>query len=136
MPELDPSGKYRFKFVDYDLSEDLVRHELFEKQIAMGLKTPEMIAEEEGIDLEALRRTREERMQRDIEISNSFNEEDPNDEEQANRQPREEEQEAKNLKDGEVEEDAGMDDYMDSIKEQAVELSKQSLNFDSSPARS
>jgi hypothetical protein len=35
---------------DYDLDEDIKRHTLYEKQIQIGIKTPKMIAEEEGID--------------------------------------------------------------------------------------
>lgn len=43
-----------FGFVDYDIDEDIKRHQLYESQIRMGIKTPQMVAKEEGIDIAEL----------------------------------------------------------------------------------
>ena len=67
MPELDPTGTLEFKFEDYDLDNDLKQHELYEKQINMGIKTAEMVAEEEGIDVERLKKEKEESKQEMLE---------------------------------------------------------------------
>ncbi len=49
-----------FKWEDYNLDEDIKKHTLYEAQIRMGIKTAEMIAEEEGIDLVELKRQKDE----------------------------------------------------------------------------
>jgi len=49
-----------FKFDDYDISADMQRHTLLEQQIRMGIKTPEMVANEEGIDMTELKKSQEE----------------------------------------------------------------------------
>jgi hypothetical protein len=59
MTELDPSGKLEFAFEDYDLDEDIKKHTLYAAQIQMGIKTPEMVAEEEGIDIGKLQESKE-----------------------------------------------------------------------------
>lgn len=56
-----------FKWNDYDLEEDIKKHQLYESQIRMGIKTAEMIAEEEGIDVEQLKAGKEEERQRRME---------------------------------------------------------------------
>jgi phage portal protein BeeE len=71
MTELDPSRTYEFFFDDYDLAEDLKKHELYQMQIAMGIKTPEMVAEEEGIDVAALKKGKEEARQQRMEEESS-----------------------------------------------------------------
>lgn len=43
-----------FKYDDYDITEEMAKYTLWEKQINMGIKTPEMVAKEAGIDLEEL----------------------------------------------------------------------------------
>lgn len=68
MPELDPSGTLEFVFEDYDLDEDLKRHQLYELQIRNGIKTAEMVAEEEGVDVERLKKDKEEAKQEQFEI--------------------------------------------------------------------
>lgn len=73
MPELDPSGKLEFHFEDYDLDEDLKRHQLYELQIRNGIKTAEMVAEEEGIDVERLKAEKEEKQQAQMEMQQSNN---------------------------------------------------------------
>lgn len=67
MPELDQSGKFELHFEDYDLDEDLKKHQLYAAQITMGLKTPEMIAEEEGINVQELKKQKEEARQQRME---------------------------------------------------------------------
>jgi phage portal protein BeeE len=56
MVELDPTGVLEFKFDDYDVDEDTKRYKLYELQIQMGVKTPEMVAREEGMNLEELKK--------------------------------------------------------------------------------
>jgi hypothetical protein len=56
-----------FKFDDYDLDEDIKRHQLYESQIRMGIKTAEMVAEEEDIDVAELTRQKEEQEQKMME---------------------------------------------------------------------
>ena len=66
---------FKFCFDDYDIKQDKERHDLLEQQIRMGIKTSEMVAEEEGIDLNVLTKYKEERRQRDLEsqaMNNSF----------------------------------------------------------------
>ena len=55
----------KFKFEDYDLDEDIQKHSLYEAQLRLGIKTPEMIAEEEGIDLAKLKKSKEEKQKED-----------------------------------------------------------------------
>jgi hypothetical protein len=68
MPELDPSGLFEFKWEDYDLDEDLKRHQLYEIQIRNGIKTALMVAEEEGINVEQLKKEKEESKQEQLEM--------------------------------------------------------------------
>jgi hypothetical protein len=58
-----------FKWDDYDLNEDIQRHTLYESQIRMGIKTPEMIAEEEGINVQELKKQKEENQKKEMEIA-------------------------------------------------------------------
>jgi len=68
LPELDPSKMFEFAFEDYDLDEDLKKHQLYASQIQMGIKTPEMVAEEEGIDTSQLQASRDKEQQRQIDM--------------------------------------------------------------------
>lgn len=67
MPHLDPTSKYKFKFDEYDIQEDLKKYQLLQMQISMGVKTAEMVAEEEGIDVSILKAQKEEKRQQDLE---------------------------------------------------------------------
>lgn len=59
-----------FCWDDYDLETDIKKHNLYESQIRMGIKTAEMVANEEGIDVEELKAGKEvERQQRMEEAS-------------------------------------------------------------------
>ena len=73
MPELDPSGKLEFAFEDYDIDEELKKAQLYQLQITGGWKTPEMVAEEEGIDMEKLKVHKEEEAQKQMEIAKETN---------------------------------------------------------------
>jgi len=56
-----------FKWDDYDLEEDSKKHDLLEQEIRMGIKTPEMVADELGIDVIKLEASQAK--QRDVEQS-------------------------------------------------------------------
>ena len=49
-----------FKYLDYDLEEDMKKHNILESEIRMGVKTAEMAAEELGINVEELKKSKEE----------------------------------------------------------------------------
>ena len=71
MIEFDPEGELEFRFEDYDINEDIQRHTLYEAQIRMGIKTPEMVAEEEQIDLSKLKQQKEEQEKKEMERINN-----------------------------------------------------------------
>lgn len=56
-----------FRWDDYDLEEDLQKHQLLQMQINMGIKTPEMVAEELGINVEELKAQKEEQEAKEME---------------------------------------------------------------------
>lgn len=81
--EFENSEGLEFKFDDYDLDEDIKKHSLYESEIRMGIKTSEMVAAEEGIDVEELKKQKQEALdqQKDMmsfeaETSNNFNKQD------------------------------------------------------------
>ncbi len=47
-----------FSFDDYDVDEDMKKHQLLQLQINMGIKTKEMVAIELGIDIKELKQSR------------------------------------------------------------------------------
>ena len=51
---------YKFKFDDYDIDKEIKKHMLLEQQIRMGIKTPQMVAEELGIDFKEVEKTKPE----------------------------------------------------------------------------
>lgn len=65
MPEFG-APMFEFKFDDYDLEEDMKKHQLYQLQISTGLKTPEMIAEEIGIDITKLQEAKREKQEFEI----------------------------------------------------------------------
>jgi hypothetical protein len=73
MPELDPSGKLEFCFEDYDLDEELKKAQLYQLQITGGWKTAEMVAEEEGIDMNKLKAHKEEQAKKEMEMAKETN---------------------------------------------------------------
>lgn len=56
-----------FQWEKYDIEEETKKYELYEKQINMGVMTPEMIADEEGIDYERIKAHKDEQHERDVE---------------------------------------------------------------------
>lgn len=66
MPELDPTGKLEFAFEDYDIDEELKKMTLYKMQIDAGIKTAEMVAEEEGIDITKLKEQKAEQQQQEL----------------------------------------------------------------------
>jgi len=85
----DAFNNLEFKWDDYDLDEDIKRYSLLQMQISMGLKTSMMVAKEEGIDVEELKKQKEEaeekenaKFEKQNSLSNPFgNEEEENPEE-------------------------------------------------------
>lgn len=61
IPELDPDVEVRFKFDDYDIDAEMKKYDLYMKQQQLGVMTPEMIAEEEGLDVAAIQEAQEEK---------------------------------------------------------------------------
>lgn len=49
-----------FCFDEYEFTEDKQKHDILEQQIRMGIKTPEMVAKELGIDVEELKESKRE----------------------------------------------------------------------------
>lgn len=72
MPELDPTGKYKFQFIDTDLEQDTKKATLEKMYIDMGVKTPEMVAEEMGIDVKRLKKEKEEKRQQEMQAQDNF----------------------------------------------------------------
>ena len=62
MTEFD-APELEFIFDDYDIETDIKKHNLYKIQLDLGIKTSEMIAAEEGIDVEALKKSKEEAME-------------------------------------------------------------------------
>jgi phage portal protein BeeE len=60
LTEFEGAEGWEFKFDDYDLDEDIKKHTLYEAQVRMGIKTAEMVAEEEGIDVDKLKQQKDE----------------------------------------------------------------------------
>jgi phage portal protein BeeE len=60
-----------FHWEDYDLDEEIKRHTLFETQLRIGVTTPEMICEEEGIDYQKVKAYKDERDAKELEKANA-----------------------------------------------------------------
>jgi phage portal protein BeeE len=76
LSEFDPSGVLEFCFEDYDLEEDMRRLQLHDLEIRMGIKSPRMVAEEEGIDLskfDEFTEAKEEKEREQLERQNNNN---------------------------------------------------------------
>jgi hypothetical protein len=73
---------FEFKWDDYDIDEDKKKHDLYEQQIRMGVNTPEMIADELGIDFTKVKEYNDEKEAKEMERmdkENSFNNSNGND---------------------------------------------------------
>jgi len=60
-----------YQWDNYDLEEDLKKHDLYKKQIDMGLKSPKMIAEELGIDYAEVAKYKEEEEAKEMAMQQS-----------------------------------------------------------------
>jgi len=60
LPDIPGGNKYNFVFDDYDIDDTIKRRTLQRLEMNMGIRTWQGIAAEEGLDLEALRRDKEE----------------------------------------------------------------------------
>lgn len=58
LPEFEGNEGWEFRWDTYDLDEDLKKHALYESQIRMGIKTPEMVAKEVGVDIDELKKSK------------------------------------------------------------------------------
>ena len=65
--EFEGSEGLEFKWDDYDLEEDTKKHSLLQMEISMGVKTPEMVADELGIDTTKLEASQEKKDAKDME---------------------------------------------------------------------
>lgn len=73
MPEFG-HPEYEFKFIDYDIAEDKQKHELWQMQINMGIRTPRQIAVEElGISEEDFDSAEQEKNDKEIEKEQALN---------------------------------------------------------------
>ena len=69
MPEFG-HPEFEFKFDDYSIDDDIKKNQLFEAQIRMGIKTPEMVAKELGIDTTELVKQKDENAQKEADLNN------------------------------------------------------------------
>ena len=60
--ELEGGEFFEFKFDEYDINDEIKKRQLQQMEVNLGIKTPDMIAEEEGINVEELKKQREENM--------------------------------------------------------------------------
>ena len=66
LTEFEGSEGLEFKWDDYDIEEDTKKHELLQLEINMGVKTPEMAADELGIDTTELEASRAKKEENDL----------------------------------------------------------------------
>jgi len=59
LTEFDPQGRLEFIFDDYDINNEMKRMDLYQRELDLGIKTSEMIAKEEGIDMDELKQSKE-----------------------------------------------------------------------------
>jgi hypothetical protein len=79
IPELDEKNMFEFVWDSVDIDEDIKKRTLQEKEINMGLKSWQMIAEEEGVDINRLKKDKEENKPEEegFEFSSMDKEEEP-----------------------------------------------------------
>lgn len=73
LPELDHDRMFMFKFDEIDINDTIKTRTLQEQEIRMGIKTPQMIMEEEGIDINRVAKDTEENMKRQAEQQQALN---------------------------------------------------------------
>ena len=67
-----------FRWDDYDMEEDVKKHTLLEQEIRMGVKTPEMVADELGIDIVKLEESQSKQAEKNQELMGNEEESDSN----------------------------------------------------------
>lgn len=68
IPYFDTEG-VEFKFKQYDIDEEIKKNQLYQMQISMGIKTAEMVAEEEGVNIEELKNAKQEKYDQELELT-------------------------------------------------------------------
>lgn len=63
LTEFDPLGRLEFIFDDYDINAEMKRMDLYQRELDLGIKTSEMVAIEEGIDIQTLKQSKEDSVQ-------------------------------------------------------------------------
>jgi len=134
IPEFGIEG-IEFKFNEYDLEEDLKKQQLNQMKINMGVITPEMVAEEEGIDVDRLKQEKEEKRQQNMEEMEAKSPQIPDQMKPEDQKQEESKKEAekKELKSNVKEEDVfeEIESYIKEIGEkvtEVVDLRKKPLN--------
>lgn len=79
LPELDEMNMFEFKWDEVDIDEDIKMRTLQEQEIRMGLKSWQMIAEAEGLDINRLQKDKTENMESEQQFEFSANSENPTD---------------------------------------------------------
>ena len=62
LTEFDPMGRLEFIYDDYDINTEMKKLDLYRKELDLGIKTSEMIAKEEGIDIKELQTSKEDEL--------------------------------------------------------------------------
>ena len=66
-----------YRWDDYDMDEDLKKHNLLQQELNMGIKTPEMVAEELGIDFTDVKIYNEEQEAKEMELMDKSQQDNP-----------------------------------------------------------
>lgn len=92
LTEFDSGELFEFKFDDSDPDAFKQKLDIAEQELRMGIKTPEMIAEEFGIDVELLKRSQDEAMEKDKEMNDDASENINNNNNLNNSKPKDKEE--------------------------------------------
>ena len=63
-----------FKFKIFDVQEEKDKRDIFEQELRMGVKTPEMVAKDLNIDISELEKSQEKHFEREVENQGAMNE--------------------------------------------------------------
>lgn len=69
---------FEYVYKDYDVEEDLKKHEILKREIDMGVKTPEMVAKDLKINVDELKKQKEENLKKQQDIFKQNNEQENN----------------------------------------------------------
>jgi len=87
IPELNKKNMFEFKWDEVDISEDIKKRSLQEQEIRMGIKTPQMIMEEEGIDINRVEKDKKDNIEQSQEFMFSESNPQDNDDKEMNDEP-------------------------------------------------